>query len=237
MFPWLHLAWLATNRALVSSEGGTWALRAPQTSSELRLGLELVLGVKLRCIQRLYFLLPKGLQIQDGSLSSGTFWTWVLLISLSLYTTAVTQSAARDLPRLLQSSGFVSWEIQSLRSTTWTRWAEWAPQLALTKQGEDAKAGQGLASLLPPAQLVVIQLHSRKRRFWCLLSISFAISPGWGWLGSWGAGPSQGMVASPRGACNLLISGNTRLQVLQRKDWDCLCWRHCHVYSVYGQSV
>lgn len=54
MFPWLNLAWLATNRALAlpGVGGGTWALTAAQTSSELMLGLELVLGVKPRCIQR-----------------------------------------------------------------------------------------------------------------------------------------------------------------------------------------
>lgn len=43
-------------------------------------------------------------------------------------------------------------------------YAEQAPALALAKQGEDAKAGQGLASLLPPAQLAVIQLHSSKSK-------------------------------------------------------------------------
>lgn len=97
----------------------------------------------------------------------------------------------------------------------------------MAKQSEDAKAGQGLASLLPPPQLVVIQLHSSKSISLCHFT----------WLGMAGflrsrAKPRHGKFSHPEAACDVLICENAQ-PFRGRTEIGCL--QHHPVHSVYGQ--
>lgn len=194
-------------------EGGTWAPTEPWTSLDLALGLELVLGVNLSCIQGGFISFSRrdckhrmAPWAQDLSCTH-------FLVSLH-HTPAITQSAARQLPRLLQSFGLISWKRPMENSGNSEAQPEpgglvlnkphqwhWRSRMKMQKQDRDLHFWW-----------LLLSCTAVKARFCCLLSISLCHFT---WLGMAGFLKSRakwrhGGSSHPEGACNLLICENSR---------------------------